>query len=167
MTSEQLERWKDFSLRMAKSCYATNRRPYVWQIIENVEWFFDLLDDDDVPNIVDWDSEPYVCDMCSHHEEKWIPHYWSLPYDDEVPGVYEKAQGQWADPVRCCIRAGLDMASSPSAGVVGFTAGDIRRMYPEGVPAWVFPPGERLQYWLSGELNGTFEDLPDSAGVVL
>lgn len=43
----------------------------------------------------------------------------------------------YCDPVHCCVRAGLDIASSPSAGVAGFTAGDIRRMYPEGVPDWV------------------------------
>ena len=48
---------------------------------------------------------------------------------------------QWSDqffgPVRCCLRAGLDMAAAPSGGVVGFTAGDIRRMYPEGMPDWL------------------------------
>jgi hypothetical protein len=40
-------------------------------------------------------------------------------------------------------------------------------MYPEGVPEWVFPEGERLQYWPGGGMNGTFAELPDSAGVVL
>ncbi len=80
---------------------------------------------------------------------------------------YEQWDEQWGGPVRCCIRAGLDCASAPSAGVVGFSAGDVRRMYPEGVPDWVFPPHERLKYWLSDEVNGTFAELPDEAGVVL
>lgn len=40
--------------------------------------------------------------------------------------------------MRCCIRAGLDMAAEPSGGVLGFTAGDVRAMYPEGVPEWMF-----------------------------
>jgi hypothetical protein len=61
----------------------------------------------------------------------------------------------------------LDCASAPSAGVIGFTAGDVRRMYPEGVPEWVFPPDEQLHYWPGGEVNGMFVDLPDETGVVL
>ena len=86
----------------------------------------------------------------------------------EIEDLYhEQWQDQWGGPVHCCIRAGLDFASAPSAGVIGFTAGDLRRMYPEGVPDWVFPPGEQLQYWPDGELNGTFEELSDTAQVVL
>ncbi len=47
-------------------------------------------------------------------------------------------RGQWCGPIRCCLRAGLDLASpAPTSGVVGFTAGDLRRMYQEGVPDWV------------------------------
>lgn len=53
----------------------------------------------------------------------------------------EEHQDRWErffkDPVCCCVRAGLDMASAPSAGVVGFTVGDLRKMYPEGIPDWV------------------------------
>jgi hypothetical protein len=87
--------------------------------------------------------------------------------DDIEDHYYEQWDMQWGDQVRCCLRAGLDFASAPSAGVIGFTAGDLRRMYPEGVPDWVFPPGERLNYWPDGPVNGTFEELPDSAGVLM
>lgn len=88
--------------------------------------------------------------------------------DDIEMAIYEQWDDQWGGPVRCCIRAGLDFASSPSAGVIGFTAGDLRAMWPaEGVPEWVMPPNERLHYWLSDQLNGTFAELPDTAGIVL
>lgn len=87
--------------------------------------------------------------------------------DNIEHAIYEQWDEQWGGPVRCCIRAGLDFASAPSAGVLGFTAGDLRRMYPRGVPKWVMPPGERLHYWLSDKVNGTFAELPDSAGIVL
>ena len=81
----------------------------------------------------------------------------------------EQWDDQWGGPVCCCIRAGLDCASAPSAGVVGFTAGDLRAMYPEGVPAWVMPPDEKLMYAFSNppRENGTFAELPDDAGLVL
>lgn len=52
--------------------------------------------------------------------------------DDEIAD-------RFAGPVRCCVRAGLGMAvdGGSGMGVLGFTVGDIRRMYPEGVPEWI------------------------------
>jgi hypothetical protein len=38
----------------------------------------------------------------------------------------------------CCIRAALDVAASPSGGVVGYTVGDLREMWaPRPIPSWV------------------------------
>lgn len=187
MTNEQYERWKDFALRMAKTCFKHRRKPTWKEILENVNHFFDCLDPEDIPCIVDWDNSnhysetspyysrthrtscwhchgskkadcPYHCedgqiydyagsmcvgDMCCEKAEYWNPYYWT-DSDDE----YEKRDEQFCSPVRCCLRAGLDMASAPSAGVMGFTAGDLRKMYPDGVPDW-----------LKDELNGTFAEL--------
>lgn len=128
-------------------------------------------------------SGPLCCDIVTQWLDNCAPSVGccracrQYRYDDGYDGscrcdelemiVFEQWNEQWGGPVRCCIRAGLDMASAPSAGVIGFTAGDVRRMYPEGVPDWIFPPDERLHYWLSDELNGTFAELDDSAGLVL
>ncbi len=204
MRTEQFERWQDFALRMARTCYAQNRRPNSRWIEEAVTDFFDDLDKLTICCIVSWDnSDPYPENHPYWHRfgnglGQWV----EAPYGvgdmmmefldnyrgyaprcracaiyeygkeecrcEEIEDMYYEQWGeQWGGPVHCCIRAGLDFASAPSAGVLGFTAGDLRRMYPDGVPDWVFPPGERLQYWLSDELNGTFEELPDSAGVML
>lgn len=112
------------------------------------------------------------CKSCNHHCTRWSNppcRFCDLECrcDEVEDHFYDQWDEQWGGPVRCCIRAGLDCASAPSGGVVGFTAGDIRAMYPDGVPAWVFPPDEHLHYWLSDEVNGTFAELPDAAGVVL
>ncbi len=89
--------------------------------------------------------------------------------EDKEYLYYEQWNEQWGGPIHCCIRAGLDMACAPSGGVVGFTAGDIRKMYPEGVPEWLFPPGEKLVYALTDPVvvNGTFDELPDNADLWL
>jgi len=102
--------------------------------------------------------------MCSEHSESWNPYYW----DDLTNEQHKKRDEQFCGPVTCCIRAGLDMASAPSGGVIGFTAGDIRRMYPEGVPDWITGGKDcRWSYWLKDELNGTFAEMPESAALVL
>lgn len=90
---------------------------------------------------------------------------------------YEEWYERLKDPVHSCVRAALDCASAPSAGVMGLTAGDLRRMYPEGVPDWV----KGSEPWESvpitgvvpgigvtlGEAkpNGTFDELPDDAPI--
>jgi hypothetical protein len=235
MTNEQYARWKDFALRMARTCFSRHRRPNAKWIVDVVEEWFDYFDQDDVPCIVDWDSStkyppgnPHhgrqtwtsycgcdgyryeyeqpnpdcseccgtgvhyapvesalVCDMMTEFLDGYRGYSpWCKAcgdsynrYDNRHGGTcrcddieylyYEQWDDQWGGPVRCCIRAGLDCASAPSAGVIGFTKGDLLEMYPEGVPDWVFPPDEQLGYWLSDELNGTFRELDDSAQLVL
>ena len=208
ITKEQYERWKDFAVRMAKTCFMNRRRPGWKEILSNVECFFDYLDPEDLKGIVDWDnSDPYppespyyrrtyrtlcrhchgtkkpdcphscedgkiynyaspgyVGDMCSEMSENWNPYYWEDISDKE----YQKRDEQFCSPVKCCIRAGLDMAVAPSEGVIGFTAGDIRKMYPQGVPDWITGGREhRWSYWLQDKLNGTFEEMPNKAQLVL
>jgi hypothetical protein len=58
-------------------------------------------------------------------------------YSDREYDATRRCEDQWYGPVRCCLRAGLDLASAPSAGVGGFTAGDLFAMYPEGLPDWL------------------------------
>lgn len=180
MTREQYERWQDFAKRMVNVAVSARRRsPSRAKTLEIIEFFFECRMEpyEEWKRVENWDhtepSEdersrwPHYCMCVASHmddiQEYHVPDYWALPEGDRGDEIIEK----WMGPARCCVRAGLDMACEPSAGVVGFTAGDIRRMYPDGVPDWVFPPGERLHYWLSDEINGTFAELPDDAGVVL
>ena len=80
--------------------------------------------------------------------------------------AYEQFSDQWLGPIRCCIRAGVDMACGGMIGVLGFTAGDLRKMFPEGVPDWVFPPDEcTVNFWSNKPTGRTFSELPDNAGV--
>src|SRR5688500_1584777 len=56
MTAEQYERWKDFALRMARTCFRGSRRPTTAWIVEVVEDFFGSLSEEDIPCIVNWDN---------------------------------------------------------------------------------------------------------------
>lgn len=133
MTPEQYERWKDFSLRMALDAFPGATEERRKKMARSIECFFDWYDNEDVSQIVDWDSGPdYICDQVENHLNRYR-HY---RYNERT-GEETEHRNRFANQVSCCIRAGLDLASSPSAGVLGFTVGDLRRMYPEGVPDWV------------------------------
>ncbi len=84
-------------------------------------------------------ADDYIdeCRLMSHRE--WERYEGLRDKDDwdEADALRDAIRDLYRSPVSCCIRAGFDCAVKPSGGVMGFTAGDIRRMYPEGVPDWV------------------------------
>jgi len=102
--------------------------------------------------IESWDSSPvYVCDRMGEYiedngfydvegaildslEDQGLQ---SPELEDRRDALIDRWEDRWWGPVQCCVRAGLDVASEPSGGVVGFTVGDLRRMYPEGFPTWL------------------------------
>ena len=139
----------------------------------------------------------WECDSCRHHDRTGITEFftakraglteiqaqsygewrsakypwWECSCDDDRYAWEEASIEKWFGPVRCCLRAGIDFANDAhGGGVIGFTAGDVRRMWPEGVPEWVFGKDQRLfEGPLAGPFvqNGTFAELPDESGVVL
>lgn len=132
MTREQFERWQDFALRMAENGWERLPRKSREKVRRMVEDFFDGLTDQEIVQIKDWDSEPYPCDMVTLQLDGENPfHLWN------ERAKYDRWDETWGNRFASCIRAGLDVASAPSAGVVGFTVADLRRMYPDGIPAWV------------------------------
>lgn len=145
MTNDQYERWKDFARRMVVIVRnARHRSPSRAHVLEYIEFFFEcrMDPDDEWRRVVNWDNTERtdgghwpmpVCDHVRDIAEYHVPTYWAL---DDGP-AYENAIDRWVNPPACCIRAALDLAVAPSAGVYGFNVGDIRKMYPEGVPDWI------------------------------
>lgn len=75
---------------------------------------------------------PLVCDMMTEFLSDENPYYHHRGNYE-----YERWDERWGARVRCSVRAGIDMASEPSAGVVGFTVGDLRRVFRGMIPSWV------------------------------
>lgn len=178
VTEEQFRRWRDFALRMARTCYAegdgVEEPSLTWVIGELRGFFAELKRQGIVSCIVDWDNcEPYpeghplagfdsitrlprapLClpDMLKEMYDEDQVWGWATERELEVhlycirqwkfleaeSILFQRVRERWLDPIETCLRAGLDFATEPSMGVFGaFTAGDLRRMYPDGVPDWV------------------------------
>lgn len=152
MTPLQYRRWYDFARRMALRGFPNAtpaRRAKIAKAVRHVLWCME----EDVPEITDWDAAPaYPGDRVSELLDS--DHYHERLRAD---GGYEPFGNRFLKQVQCCIRAGLDMASAPSAGVLGFTVGDLRRMYPLGLPSWV----------TAGFAPPLSADVSDDAGVWL
>jgi hypothetical protein len=153
MTPEQYDRWKDFALRMARQAFPTATEARRARIVESINEFFSWYDDTDVSEIGGWDDGPsHIGDEVNNH----LSSHQHYRYNEKIGEEVERGN-RFANQVSCCIRAGLDRAVAPSGGVLGFTVGDLRRMYPEGLPDWV----------IDGYEPPITAETPDEAGVWL
>ena len=152
MNKRQFRRWRSFAIKMAKHAYPNATPARQAKILEAVEWLMWIFEEDQ-PGIVSWDHSTdgyeYVGDKISTlmYERGWERH-------ELRDGSLET---RFSNQVSCCIRAGLDVAAEPSAGVVGFDVGMLRRMYPRGIPDWV---NEGFNVPIT-------DQIPDSEGVWL
>jgi hypothetical protein len=131
MTKEQFDRWQDFAIRMAEHGYprATGRRRA--KILEEVKSYFEEREfQQDWPIIDCWDCNDEFGSVGDDVDE-FFDRYRHWQRDTGTFG------GLFCDQVSCCIRAGFDLAVKQSGGVLGFTAGDVRRMYDGAVPDWI------------------------------
>lgn len=132
MTGEQFARFKDFALRMAMQGWphATPARKQrlhgeIADLIDSWE-----LDADEIDG---WDNKACVCDWVS----EWAAHTHDHYRVDRKGREHERGN-KFYTQVCCCIRAALDLTTeSPSAGVLGFDVGDLRRMYDGTIPDWI------------------------------
>lgn len=171
MTTQQFHLWQSFSRRMVVRGLGRRLRKSKNRLLGMLRDVFDSLRDEHgsdpsfISRLRSWEDTdppprkegPYesrtlVCDLISSLEEHWNPHYW----DDwrRNTGPYERWRERWTDALCCCVRAGMDLASEPSMGVVGFTVGDLKRMYPRGIPKWInsgFQTDERGDVDLNSE----------------
>ena len=157
MNRIQYKRWKDFAIRMSEKGWPIKeimKKEHQRSVILAVLDFFDLIESNyrsDVIRIESWDNTrentnippdrygrypiaPYICDIVSEMMSSYNPFYWD---DEDNDKAYHAWDDLWGSRINCCIRAGLDLAANPSAGVLGFTKADLERMYPEGVPKWI------------------------------
>lgn len=103
------------------------RRKLVSAVRDAVDW----IACNGIESIQNWDDGPdYVCDRMTD----WLDDNGYLHYrrsDDAERG------NRFACQVSACVRAGFDVAVSPSAGVLGFCASDLRQACRGKIPKWV------------------------------
>jgi hypothetical protein len=153
MTLKQFRRMKVFALRMIKIMPKHHRKAlkdHVPNILshmdcENFSLHYSQIIDWD--HSVDWTKEEEAADPSRRHYSKnrlmcdWVGTEYG-EYDSTLTRERENSDGDYATSLRgslqCVIRAALDVGASPSAGVVGYTVGDLRKMWaPRPIPKWV------------------------------
>jgi hypothetical protein len=133
----KMERWKDFAQRVAKTRYKYRQMPDSAHILEQIEYFFYVVDDEHENGIdfVSWDEsvngENCVRDIISD----WYDEIWDSPWgygssrqQKTLEGLYKvrerdcsresetafdnfvgKLANQYETALHYCIKAGMDM----------------------------------------------------------
>jgi hypothetical protein len=130
VTKKQFKRWMWFSMRMAKRAIPCTERRRERILTEIKSYFRSRIQHRDWPEMEDWDGNAGNCCVCDQINEFFDGYlHWNKKK--------QEIGGKFFNQITCCLRAGFDLAVSPSAGVIGFTAEDLRRMWKGKVPGWV------------------------------
>jgi hypothetical protein len=124
MTKKQFERWEDFAVRLATYGYPKITEARKQKLIAEVRSYFGWRNfQNDWHEIEDWDNLGDEVDEFFDEYRCW--------------DSCKETTGKFFNQITSCIRAGFDVAVKQSGGVVGFNAGDIKRMWQGKVPTWV------------------------------
>jgi len=128
VTSLQFYRWRVFSKGLVAAYHATERRKK--RLLEEMEEYFAFIENEGWwRGMRSWDESegdaPYAGDFF----------YEQFAEYDHSSERREDA-GRFHSQLSAAIRAGLDVASEPSAGVLGFTVGDVRTALGRNLPDW-------------------------------
>jgi len=132
MTPEQIERWKF----VTKSyCYGarpeatTARKQRLWREAES---FIEAYKNEPVDG---WDNDYCLCDYFSewfsdHEDNIWVEK------NDWLGGYGKESPRYFANHLRAAIRAGINAAVNDGLGVIGFTVGEVKKMFSGEIPEW-------------------------------
>lgn len=142
MNNLQYERWKQLSVGLAR--VHENLTPArKARLAEEVENCIDWVVCNGLGTIDDWDDGVrgkdgrYAHDSAGDRVDQFL---WDNRYEFErerKSGCVDLVRGRFGDMLSACVRAGFDMAVEPSAGVIGFTVGDLRAIFNGVVPDWI------------------------------
>ena len=145
MTPQQYARWIRLSVGLARSGFSGMTRRRRRKLVKAVDYAVDWIACNGIETIEDWDSGPdYVCDRMND----WLYDNGHLHYHHLTNN--EKGN-KFSNQVSSCVRAGFDLAVAPSAGVIGFNVGDLRRACSGRIPNWV-------RQWFEPPLPATATD---------
>lgn len=142
MNELQYNRWKQMSLGLARTY--TNLTPArKARLLDEVECCIDWVVCNGLETVADWDSgvqygkgwrERYESVSARVDTFLWDNRY---KFERENKHGVEVVRGRFGDMLSACVRAGFDVAVSPSGGVIGFTVGDLRDIFDGSIPDWV------------------------------
>ena len=130
MRQQEFDRFRDFAERMCKHARPNktpNRLRRLWYEIER---FIDTHRD---YSFRGWSEGDYLCDCVADYFSEYGDHIYN-PKREE----YDQNPVKFYNMLKTVLRSAINVTfpDVPDGGVIGFTVGDIRRMYDGEIPDW-------------------------------
>ncbi len=170
MTKRQFNRLSDFAVRMTRVAIGNPR----WQAVlrrhvKDILWQMDG-GDLNYREIIAWDDNHEASEserrrsLLPYTSELLCDYVSTYCWDHNLTRERETARGDCSPihskldiALHCCLRAACDLAAQPSAGVAGFTVGDLRKMW----------PGQRIPKWVAAEFEPPIAQAKDTDSIWL
>lgn len=124
MNVVEKERWLLLAQSLATTAYPDIDSQTKARLCHDIQDFIELLSRRErLENIRGWNEGP--------------------SYPSLALQSYVVMRGYMREPIhlvsamQACLSAGFDLAVRPNGGPLGFSMGDLRRVFPGGLPAWV------------------------------
>lgn len=147
MTLTQWRRMKVFALRMVRASTTPRWQPRLRSLV--AECLDRFAGNESWPIFLNWDKSERHPDDDGTEGFSWqhprellcdeVKRFiWDCQDNGELPAYHPSKESRMGILLTCCIRAAADIAVAPSAGVSGWTVGDLKEMWkPRPVPKWV------------------------------
>lgn len=143
MTARNYKRWKGFAVRVARFGWMGRDARTVARLVQYVEEVFGNLDDDlfagefCLGDISDFDERIMTHHTLGDYLLEMISNMNPYPWACSLSGLCEHWDETMGDRIMTCLRLPMNFVGCRHSGVLGFTAGDVRRIWQGRVPGWV------------------------------
>jgi hypothetical protein len=120
---QTVQAWLDFSTRLLNAYNLTKKRKE--KAHRDITEFISMYEGEEVK---DWDNAATSHGLvCEHFDDYFHEHDYMDKYGGHKVNSYFNL-------LRSCVRAGLDVAVGRVGGVIGFTVGDLKKIYGGKIP---------------------------------
>jgi hypothetical protein len=157
MKKIQINRANSFIKRLLRVCYQHRTAARRSRLLEEATGFFYY---NDCKSYESWDQKNFICDYFSERFDEQHNHY-SYHYKGRQREEYiHEHKNRFLDDLSCIVRLAINLVCPEQdvIGVVGFTPGELRQMYPRGIPAWL-----NKEYGTKEDGYQKLSEMPDDA----
>jgi hypothetical protein len=131
MDAEQVTRWKDMARRLCYHAWPEKTNERKARLWKEALYFIEEHAGYDLRGWCEsGGDDPYACDLFD--DAFWDDYGRSIDRDEDI----NTDPRYFFNQLRCVIRASLN-ALFGDEGILGFTVGDLRRMFDGAIPDWI------------------------------
>jgi hypothetical protein len=132
----QISRARSFIKRLIRVCYQHRTPERRAKLLNEATGFFYY---NDVKPYESWDQKNHICDYFRERFDDQYCQYRRYRVGRRREEYEEDRNNRFLNDLSCIVRLAINVVCPEQdvCGVIGFTPGELRQMYPRGLPTWL------------------------------